>query len=106
MSFNIKRLDLLPVLRMQLVDPSGTAANLTGTSVVFNMSLRDGTSKIARGAVTVVDAATGVVEYAWSGADTSAAGVFTAEFEVMYSGKPLTYPNNDFFKVIVLPDLA
>jgi hypothetical protein len=106
MNFSIKRFDLLPVLRVQLVDPAGTPANLTGSPVVFNMASLEGVPKVARGAVTVIDAATGVVEYFWADGDTDTAALFLAEFEVTYGGKPMTYPNNEFFRVLVVSDLG
>lgn len=106
MNFNIKRLDLLPLLRVQLMDPSGASADLTGATVVFNMATPDLVPKIARGAVTVIDAATGVVEYAWASGDTDTAALYLAEFEATYSGKALTYPNNGYFRVMVGSDLG
>jgi hypothetical protein len=106
MSFSIKRGDLLPVLRVQLIDPSGAPADLTGATVVFNMAALNGKAKIEHGPAAVVDAATGLVEYSWSDGDTDTASSFLAEFEVTYSGKRMTYPNNSFFKIAISHDLG
>lgn len=107
MNFNMKRNDLLPTLALQLINPNGEPADLTGATVVFNMAGRSATAKVSRGQVTVVDAATGQVEYHWQPGDTDDAGVFRAEFEVIYPvDQPMTYPNSDFFVVTILADLA
>lgn len=101
----MKRNDLLPILRMQMLNPDGTPANLAGVPVVFNMSSIAGVPKIIRAPATVVDANLGWVEYAWVVGDTDTSDTFLAEFRADYSGLPLTYPNSSYERIVILPNL-
>lgn len=112
-TFPMKQNDTDPAYRVQLfdIDENGTqtAANLgVGSSVVFNMKpLQGDTAKVDRGSATIVDAATGVVEYAWSVGDTDTPGVFKTEFEVTYSnGRRRTYPREGYGKIKIDDDLG
>lgn len=104
--FYLKTGDTSPALSVTLKDGDGAAVDLTGATVVFNMNDEDGAQVINRGASTLVDAASGKAKYAWSAADTAAAGYYTAEFEVTYSDATVeTFPNRGYLEVHIIDDL-
>lgn len=92
--FEIAQNDLLPKIPGQLKQ-NGAAVPLTGATVEFHMKgpLPATTVKV-NAAATIVDAATGEVEYAWSGTDTDTIGLYEGEWEVTYTAgsKPMTFP--------------
>ncbi len=101
----IKRNDLEPALRATLKDADGPV-NLTGLTVRFLMRDTDGVLK-ASGVCTLVDAANGVVSYAWQSGDTDTTGDFTAEFEVTVSvGRTRTFPNGGYVHITIVEDLG
>lgn len=103
-TFTIKQNDTSPSLLydLNLVD----GQSLTGATVRFHMAQADGT--------VVVDAAGDVynvteeqIVYRWNAADTATSGVYNAEFEVTFQdGTVETFPNNEYIRVKVFPDLA
>lgn len=106
-AFEIKRNDRRPRYRLQLT-ANATPVDLTGASAVrFTMTPASGTAKISRQPMTIIDAATGIVEYTWTALDTDTAGDFNAEVEVDWgSGQYQTFPTKGFFMVTINPDLA
>lgn len=101
--------DRAPALRLQALDLDGDPLDLTGaTSPVFSMRLIGSTTlKVNRAAATIVDAATGVVSYAWAAGDVDTAGTYLAEFEVSLGGLPLTIPGDDQpLHVVIRSDIA
>lgn len=94
--FTLKVGDLLPDLRVVLRDADSVAVDLSGaTGVEFHMRPMAGMSgpTIIR-AAQVVDALAGLVLVSWSAGDTDVAGLYEAEFQVTWSGKPYTFPND------------
>jgi hypothetical protein len=106
MAFEIKKGDRRPRYRVQLT-ANGTPVDLTGaTGVRFLMKAgTTGTAKVDA-AASVVDAATGIVEYAWALADTDTAGPFNVEFEVNWSGEKQTFPSSGYFTITINEDLG
>lgn len=107
-TFYIKQGNLLPALATTLTDEDGNAVDYSGyTGLRFHMRLPGATSAKVDAAATEVNAAVGTITYAWTGTDTDTPGVYQAEFEVtMPTGKPITYPNDGYIDVIILPKLA
>lgn len=105
--FSIKRNDLLPPITATLTYSDGTPVDVTGATVRFFMSaLTGGTAKVS-GAATIVSGTDGEVQYAWAGTDTDTAGDYMAEWEVKFpSTKRLTFPNNGYLAIQILPDLG
>lgn len=112
--FYIKKDDTRPKIRCTLEDADGTEANLSGASVRFIMTPKSedvGSTPTVDAAATVVDAPTGVVEYAWQAADTDTIGKYRAEWEVTFGdGGVETFPNgtgsNAYIEVIITGDLG
>lgn len=100
----MKQGDLLPNLTAVLQDRSGPL-NITGGTVKFIMRAAEGSVKINASA-TIVTAASGIVQYTWSGSDTDTAGEFEGEFQVTLSGKKETFPNTGYIPIIILDDIA
>jgi len=108
--FHIKKNDLEPSLRVQLLD---------GTSPITTLDDADSMRILIRNRklglkvdqpVTPVSPQTGDnigwVEYAWVLGDTDTAGEFNAEVEVTWPGaRPQTFPADGYFTVIVTKDL-
>ncbi len=101
----MKQGDRLPALRMQLTDSSGAPLDLTGASVTFRMRSTGGSLKV-NAAATIVDAATGVVQYAWAAADTDTVGGYQAEWACTFAGSTQTVPTRDYVTVVVVDALG
>ena len=105
-TFNLKKGDRLPKLRATLVDGAGAAINLAGASIVFRMRPQRGGALKVNAAATIVDAATGVVEYSWAAVDVDTEGVFVGEFAVTLAGLVQTVPASGYVLVCIEPVLA
>lgn len=108
MAFEIKRNDLRPRFRVQLTQ-NGTPADITGAAAVRFIMKATSTLKVNRQAMTVIDAPTGVVEYAWHANDTDTTGEYNAEVEVDWGGTPTeyqTFPSKGYFAISISDDLA
>lgn len=110
MPFTIKRNDRRPRYRVNLTtrpnpEAAAVAVDLTGaTGVRFLM--KDGTTLKVDQPATVVDAATGLVEYAWGATDTDTPGEYNVEFEVDWGGEKQTFPSVGYFTCTVETDLG
>jgi hypothetical protein len=108
MAFEIKQNDRRPRWRVQLT-ANGAPVNITGaTGAVFTMMAgTSGTPKVNKAAMTIIDAPTGVVEYAWASGDTSTTGEFNVEVEVNWGGgETQTFPSVGYFTITIEDDLA
>lgn len=108
MAFEIKQNDRRPRFRVQLTQ-NGDPADITGnTGVKFTMK-QGSTTIVNKVAMTVIDAPTGVVEYAWATGDTATTGDFDVEVEVEWNTgttEPETFPSTGYFAVKINPELA
>ncbi len=106
--FHIKQNDTSPDLEVTIVDGDGSAVDVTGATIVFNMEA-GGVNKITDGSVTIVTAASGVVKYVWQTGDTDTPGAFEGEFEVTFVGGVIeTFPptNAQRLNIIIGRQLA
>jgi hypothetical protein len=123
-AFEIKQGDQRPLFVVVLKDDFGevsesivdltTAGHASGTAL-FNMRGAGGASgtavKVSRGTATITNAAGGEVTYAWGTADTTLAGDFHAEIEIIWNdGKPETFPGGpgggSYWDVTITDDIA
>lgn len=107
----MKQNDRRPYYRVHLtqtVDGVEEAANITGYSAVkFTMKTGSGSPKVNKQTMTVLDAATGYVQYAWASGDTDTVGDFNVEVEVDWGGGELqTFPSTGYFSVKINTELA
>lgn len=102
--FTMKENDLLPEIQYQLTDSAGPI-DLTGATVLFIMSVDEGTPNKVAAAATIVTPSTGMVKYTWAGTDTDTPGTYHAEWEITISGKKITVPNDGHISIEILPDL-
>jgi len=99
-TFVIKQNDTSPSIEATLTDINGSAVNIASSSVRFHMKNMSNNTLIVDQAATIVNAASGIVRYAWQSADTQKPGLYNCEFEVTYSDNSIeTFPNDD--KIIV-----
>lgn len=108
-TFEIKRNDRLPYIRDQLVSSEGQPLPIpVGATVTFTMvNALTGSVKISAAAATVVDAARGLVEFAWRAGDTDTAADYLAEWRVTtIGGITQTVPTRSGRAVRVNPPLA
>lgn len=104
--FVIKQNDTLPNLEAQLLDHEGDPINLDLCGVKFHMVDIKGLVQINR-EVTMVNIATGEIKVNWLDGDTTESGIFKGEFEVnMPDGKIITIPNNGYFTINIIKELA
>ena len=102
--FYIKRGDRLPYLEATLSDEGGSLTTLAGATVYFVMKQKGSDVTKVRALATIVDATARKVRYEWGVGDTDTAGLFRGEFEVIFGGRPWTFPNPGFIPVNVIAD--
>lgn len=107
LNFYIKQNDTSPSLRATLTGSDGSAINLNNATVGFKMGPISGGALTVSAAADIFDPSEGVIEYLWTEEDTSEAGDYRAEIEVTYSdGKVETFPNSEFIRVEITPDIG
>lgn len=103
----VKQNDSAGTIEATLVDEDEVAVDLTGATVRFHMRKAGAASAKVNAAATIVTAASGIVRYSWVSGDTDEAGVFSAEWEVTFSGGGRqTFPNWQDDTVTVTAELA
>jgi hypothetical protein len=104
--FVIKQNDTLPVLQAQLFDHNKGPLNLDLCGVRFHMSDSRGKIKLDK-PVTIVDEAQGIIQVEWLPGETDTAGTYFCEFEInMPDGRIVTVPNDGYFRIVVVAELA
>lgn len=102
----IKRGDTRNCIKAILKNASGAPVDLTGCSVSFHMAQLNRPAVISR-AAHIQDAVTGEVWFVWASGETNIAGVYRAEFEVVYQdGRRETFPNDGYISIQILNDLG
>lgn len=102
--FPLKVGDLVPRYRARLKNARGQSINLTlATAVTFKMRAQGGVANKVDAAAVVIDAAGGIVEYAWQGSDTDTAGDFDTHFVITWADGPQTIPPSGFGLVRISP---
>jgi hypothetical protein len=102
----IKRGDTRNCIKAVLKDASGTPVDLTDCSVSFHMAPLNRPAVISR-AAHIENAATGEIWLVWAPGETDIAGIFRAEFEVVYQdGRRETFPNNGYISLLIQNDLG
>jgi hypothetical protein len=97
--------DLTQPIGMILGDPDSTGPLPSDASVVFTMSQADGSKRVT-GPGVIDDPVAWAVHYQWLLGDTDVAGVFYAQWTILYGGaSPETFPSDEPFYVIVHPAL-
>ncbi len=97
MSKTLARGDRLPTYRTTLRDGSAPV-DLTGTTVRFRMWREGAATNKVDAPMTLVDAAGGVVDYAWAAGDTDTVGVYRTEVEVTFAdGRQRTWEGDTFY---------
>ena len=106
--FWVKQGDTGEQIQTQLLDASGTAINLTtATGVTFHMKRDQDTVAKVSAAATIINAASGIVGYTWTGTDTDTAGDFKGEWKITYTGGATrTVPTSTYDPVHVMAKLA
>lgn len=110
--WNWKRHDTAGALPGIIEDSTGTAVDITGSTVKFIMVAADangapviGSPKVSA-AATIVSGPAGTVSYPPISADTDTAGWYLGEFEVTYSsGKKETFPKTNYIVILITADL-
>lgn len=102
----IKRGDTRNCIKAILKDAGEAPVDLIGCKVIFHMAPLRGPAVISR-AAHIEDATAGEVWVVWEGEEIKTAGVYRAEFEVLYDdGKVETFPNDGYISVQILEDLG
>lgn len=103
--FLIKKDDTYPPITA-ILQRDGSAIDLSGATVQFQMALQGESALTVDAAATVTDAENGEVEYSWDAADTDVVGIYEAEFVITYaSGRIETFPNDHFLYIEIVEDL-
>lgn len=85
----------LPVIRQQLLNGDGTPANITGaTGILFKLHPENEAAPYkVNAAATIIDAPTGVVEYAPGANDMDTLGLYYLEWDVQFGSLTETFPD-------------
>ena len=107
MTFKIKENDTTPSLRAELLNGSGNAVDLIGTTVRFHMRTMGSSTADIDAVASVISEPLGIVQYDWADGDTSDVGSYQAEFEVTYpDGNIETFPNANYIGVEIIDDIS
>ena len=102
----IKRGDTRNCIKAVLKDGTGTPVDLTGCEVKFYMAPLNRPATISR-AAHIQDAAAGEIWVVWVPGETDVAGIYRAEFEVVYQdGRRETFPNTGYVSIQIMSDLG
>lgn len=105
--FTIKQGDRLPALTAVLRDTEGPVDLSAATAVALLMRLTGSTTPLTlTGTTSIVDAAAGEVRHAWGAGDTTAPGVYEAEWEVTFPGGTMTFPSSGWDTIHIYDDIA
>tara|TARA_R100001198_G_scaffold49442_1_gene27537 strand:- start:3741 stop:4064 length:324 start_codon:yes stop_codon:yes gene_type:complete len=106
MAFRIKTNDTSPKLGVTLQDASGSVVDITSASARFHMKAVGATDLKVDQVASITNASGGKVQYNWSSIDTDTSGTYYGEIEITYNdGSVETFPNNDYFTIIIKEDL-
>ena len=79
---------------------NGTAVDLSGCSVAFNMYHKNGAIKVSGGATTITSATAGQVKHTWIAGDVNEAGEFVPKFVVTFTDATTgTFPLSENIKI-------
>ena len=112
MSFTLKENDTRPLFVVVLKDNMGEVGeapvNLTTASTaLFNMRAVGGAVKVSLAGAAITSAAAGEVTYSWGTADVDTAGEYEAEVQITWNDtKKETFPNDSYFSVSIVDDIA
>lgn len=102
MTYSIYQGATRPKLTAQIVDASGNAVALTGATVKINVGYLAGGDRIVTlGAVTITDAANGLVEFAFSAAQTAISNAYRGQFWITWAD--LSTQATEPFDVVIGP---
>jgi hypothetical protein len=102
--FSIKRGDSLPIMPATLQDEKKVPIDLTNAvSVTMRWRLKElVNAKKYAGVCVIADAPLGKVEYRWALGDTKFAGIYIAEFHIVFDdGSTLTVPNKGYSEFLI-----
>ena len=104
--FHMKRYDLQPPYRAQVLNSSGTPEDISGAVINFSMKNKTTGTIINSGTsagCSLTNPTSGIFDYNWQASDTVQAGVKKIEFEVTsLSGGKFTVPAKDEDEAIVM----
>jgi len=111
-TFVLKRGDTLPILEVVLKNPDGSVHDLTG-STDWKLHVKLATGAVVTRTMTKQGAdVLGTLRYVWVAADWNAGGLVGnlfdhhMEYEVIAGTNRLTFPNDGYDVLRILPDLA
>lgn len=114
-TFSIKEGDTLPVLEVALLDPDGSAHDLTGVTSV-KLIVRSSPTTTFEKTMTVHDAEAGLVRYAWQPTDWTDSSILNVEaglsrelemeYEVVSGSNKMTFPTNGYDTLHIRGDLG
>jgi hypothetical protein len=106
--FNMKQYDLLPVLRLTLLDGSDPVDLTLASEVRLLMKSRAAGLKVDSVMTKLAQEndTLGQVEYEWQEGDTDTLGSYQGEVQVLWPGQlPQTFPAKGYFKININRDL-
>ena len=107
MTFYIKQNDTVPSIRATLQNGNGDPIDLINATVRFHMRAIGASNTTVDADATILNAASGIVQYNWTADDTDTIGSYQAEFEVTYPDATVeTFPNNGYIRVEIIDDIG
>lgn len=105
-TYLVKAGDTAPRPRTQLLDGANNPVPITGAAVRFKARRGPDVAPVIDAVATIVDAPTGIVEYALQAADTVAPADLQAEWQVTFAGGAIqTFPGEGYDRLLITADL-
>lgn len=106
--FYIKKDDEDPPCQVKILNPDGSARDLTECSdFKFSMGLQGATPKVDLADATPVLLSQGVIQYDFTSTDTNTVAEYRAEFSFVNENSRLeTFPKDGYIIIEVLEDIA
>lgn len=96
-TLHLTQFDLQPVYPVTVVNSSGIAIDITGSTIRTTMRLENSTTiaiNRSTAGITLTDATAGAFTYQWQAGDTDSTGLYDIEFETTpAAGGKFTLPN-------------
>jgi len=101
-----KQNDTLPTITDTLLDSTGTACNVSGSTVYFMARVAGESEYRISGSATIVVGASGQVAYTFTSTDLAVAGTYEYEWEVHSASGVYTVPTATWGSMVVYNDVG
>lgn len=98
----LKAGDTQPNLRIQLLQ-DGETRDLENWVPRVRVRNTQTDEVVVSSSANIADAKNGIIEYNWTSGDTSEAALYEAEVTIEKSGEAITFPNDGYVDITIVP---